>query len=251
MDVSWDDAAWWAEAHEEDTTRTFELESEDGTWVNGFLPPPPRPHFLDRDIPTDGLTTCDLCTWASSALRPTNNTLGDTIETLPWSVTLIVVSMLSALVGATLMVTLRHCFKINTTAEPRYVDGDVTNADRREVKDVDRDQDSRSGGVWCWVRRRPTLDSPSDIPATNHYTVDEAYSGVEALYAELDKPVYQNTGYVLDPDTSSPPSSAYYSDLSERTYETVGQSWEMSQHPMSRHRLAAIAETAPIHSDYV
>ncbi|KAF6202150.1 hypothetical protein GE061_004548 [Apolygus lucorum] len=249
MEGGWDDASWWAGALEEDSTKTLDLEGDDGAWARGFLPPPPRPAFLERDIHPDGLTTCDLCSWATTSYHASNNTSGDA-EALPWSVTLIIVSVLSAIVGATLMVTLRHCFKINANQEPRYRETGPTPEQRVDVgkSRVDREP---TRGLWCWVRRSPALDSPSNRPASNHYTVDDAYSGVEALYAELDKPVYQNTGYVLDAETASPPSSAYYSDLSERTYETVGQQWEMMQHPLSRHRLAAIAETSHVHSDYV
>ncbi|CAB0030934.1 unnamed protein product [Trichogramma brassicae] len=33
--------------------------------VSSFVPPPPRPPYLpDESLPTDGLTTCDLCSWA-------------------------------------------------------------------------------------------------------------------------------------------------------------------------------------------
>lgn len=38
--------------------------SDGGLWNGRFVPPPPRPPFLDDAIISDGLTTCDLCTWA-------------------------------------------------------------------------------------------------------------------------------------------------------------------------------------------
>ncbi|KAK9499633.1 hypothetical protein O3M35_002644 [Rhynocoris fuscipes] len=260
MDVNWDDGSWWAGALEEDTAWSFELEDDVHNWAENFIPPPPRPAFLDRDIPPDGVTTCDLCSWATSTLYSTT--------LVPWSITLIVVSILSALLGAILMVTLRHCYKRINSAQ-RYADsrtgGVNSGLERREESKLSVRGGGGGGnrggeggrGVWCWMNRRPALAAPTETPATNHYTVDEA------LYAELDKPVYQNTGYVLtDGETGSPPSSAYYSDLSERTYETVGgggggsgggtigvTQWEMG--PLSRQRLAAISETAPIHSDYV
>lgn len=103
----------------------------------------------------------------------------------------------------------------------------------------------------------------------------------EALYAELDRessageeqdrdsnsPAYQNSAYT-DPDaqTSSAPSSAYYSDLStttvpDRAYEVVGlvtmPSWDHSNGNNSDRRpvqrLAAISEhsTTNFPSDYV
>lgn len=125
---------------------------------------------------------------------------------------------------------------------------------------------SRNGtGVWTWLTRRTAAttaltSSASTVPAANHYTLDEAYTAVgEALYAELDRPAYQNTGYVSDVDpASSAPSSAYYSDLStpDRTYEAVGGQtgvWEMAEVLPRRQapRLAAITETISVPSDYV
>lgn len=38
--------------------------SEGGFFTGTFLPPPPRPLFLDDCATPDGVTTCDLCTWA-------------------------------------------------------------------------------------------------------------------------------------------------------------------------------------------
>lgn len=61
-----DDADWWLNAIEEDSFNSplpFDA-SEGGLWNGRFVPPPPRPPFLDESVATDGLTTCDLCTWA-------------------------------------------------------------------------------------------------------------------------------------------------------------------------------------------
>lgn len=38
--------------------------SEGGLFAGNFVPPPPRPLFLDETATPDGLTTCDLCSWA-------------------------------------------------------------------------------------------------------------------------------------------------------------------------------------------
>lgn len=107
------------------------------------------------------------------------------------------------------------------------------------------------------TRRPPVVPPVPTVPAVNHYTMDEAYAAVgEALYAELDRPAYQNTGYVSDVEpVSSAPSSAYYSDLSsgDRTYEAVGMGqtgvWDVSR--QAPPRLAAITETLSVPSDYV
>lgn len=60
------DPNWWQNAIEEDSFDSplpFDA-SESGLWNGRFVPPPPRPPFLDEATSTDGLTTCDLCTWA-------------------------------------------------------------------------------------------------------------------------------------------------------------------------------------------
>lgn len=45
--------------------------SENGLWNGRFVPPPPRPpFFVDEPVLSDGLTTCDLCSWA----MPTKST---------------------------------------------------------------------------------------------------------------------------------------------------------------------------------
>lgn len=62
------DAEFWSNAIEEDSFYSplpFDA-SERGLWNGRFVPPPPRPPFWDDSITSDGLTTCDLCTWASS-----------------------------------------------------------------------------------------------------------------------------------------------------------------------------------------
>lgn len=55
---------WWIDAVEIDTIQTMSLDGEGGLWSSAFVPPPPRPFFLNDDTATDGVTTCDLCTWA-------------------------------------------------------------------------------------------------------------------------------------------------------------------------------------------
>ncbi|XP_037939368.1 uncharacterized protein LOC119672849 isoform X1 [Teleopsis dalmanni] len=85
--------------------------SENGLWNGRFVPPPPRPpFFMDEPVLSDGLTTCDLCSWA----MPTKSTFifEGTIEKaseLGWPLTLIIVSILSALLGAIIMITVVRC----------------------------------------------------------------------------------------------------------------------------------------------
>ncbi|XP_021936848.1 uncharacterized protein LOC110838190 isoform X3 [Zootermopsis nevadensis] len=243
---------WWAGAVEEDAIRPLPLDGEGGLWTSSFIPPPPRPDFLDDRVTPDGLTTCDLCTWAWHErghffLDPTHETSGE----LGWVLTLAIVSILSAAVGAVVMVTVLQCRKSPDTAVPalRSVPDRDQNADgNKHVTTFDTAGSGGGGGrVWTWLTTRRTTTGPAQLcaatqnaPAENHYTMDEAYTAVgEALYAELDRelsnsPAYQNTAYNgsdTDPDappsSSSAPSSAYYSDLScatgpDRTYEAVG-----------------------------
>lgn len=78
LDIASDDPSvsldWWSNAIEEDSFYSplpFDS-SESGLWNGRFVPPPPRPPFWDDTITSDGLTTCDLCTWALHDRSPFN-----------------------------------------------------------------------------------------------------------------------------------------------------------------------------------
>lgn len=73
-------ADWWANAIEDDSffsPMPFDA-SESGLWNGRFVPPPPRPPFLENDVLSDGLTTCDLCSWAWHD-KNSFSSLGDSI----------------------------------------------------------------------------------------------------------------------------------------------------------------------------
>lgn len=55
--------------------------SENGLWNGQFVPPPPRPPFLEESVLSDGLTTCDMCSWATKDdhLLATNSTIGENL----------------------------------------------------------------------------------------------------------------------------------------------------------------------------
>ncbi|XP_075163316.1 uncharacterized protein LOC142235948 [Haematobia irritans] len=166
---------------------------------------------------------------------PTRDTMSDMGTCLPfdasgeigWAFTLIVVSIISALIGAIVMVVVLRCKRIKSTnangrPQPwwcrnnRGSSGSGTNGrgslSAKHSADSIRRPTSNSG-VWTWLggSRRSSegpdqIGPPSSSPAENHYThMDDAYSPVgvsEALYAELDResvrsnnPSYQNTGY--------------------------------------------------------
>ncbi|XP_069686616.1 uncharacterized protein [Periplaneta americana] len=245
---------WWAGAVEEDAIRSLPLDGEGGLWTSSFVPPPPRPDFLDEHATPDGLTTCDLCTWAWHerglfSLDASHDSTGE----LGWVLTLAIVSILSAAVGAVVMVTVLQCRKCKNgdtsgvcslcitrspnppvPATPSLPVRDQNPEGNKEVTTTFNSGSNAGGGgrVWTWLTTRRSNTGPAQLctpapttPAENHYTLDEAYTAVgEALYAELDRelsssPAYQNTAYNgsdTDPDApaSSAPSSAYYSDLS-------------------------------------
>ncbi|XP_017864104.1 PREDICTED: uncharacterized protein LOC108614472 isoform X1 [Drosophila arizonae] len=221
------DDDWWSNAIEVDTFDSplaFDA-SENGLWNGHFVPPPPRPPFLDESVAADGLTTCDLCTWAWQRNAYSLDGSIDTTGELGWVFTLIVVSIISGLIGAIVMVIFLRCRRIKSAnanggrPQPWWCrnnrNGGGQNRSPISIKhsaDSIRRPTSNSG-VWTWLggSRRSSagpdqIGPPSTSPAENHYThMDDAYSPVgvsEALYAELDResvrsanPSYQNTAY--------------------------------------------------------
>ncbi|CAH0547727.1 unnamed protein product [Brassicogethes aeneus] len=234
------------------------------SFFNGnFLPPPPRPFFLDETATPDGLTTCDLCSWAwqnSNSIFTLEKAIGknETSGELGWVLTLVIVSLVSALIGAIIMIIVLHCRRLKHSETNETERGSIPMQRHPSLRPPISTPDDKTistitpatfpnvpsapnanSGVWSWLSRRSVttpsqLDNPPSFPAENHYThMEDSYNTVgEALYAELDRdsnsPAYQNSAYT-DPDAqqSSAPSSAYYSDLSvttvpERAYEVVG-----------------------------
>lgn len=79
------DGSWWMSAssgweHDRNfgSPLTFDA-SESGLFNGNFVPPPPRPPFLDEFAQSDGLTTCGMCAWATK-IDPrltSNSTIGE------------------------------------------------------------------------------------------------------------------------------------------------------------------------------
>lgn len=62
------DMDWFAGVAEEELLYYTGVGNDvDSLWavIGSFVPPPPRPPYLPEEgVTTDGLTTCDLCSWA-------------------------------------------------------------------------------------------------------------------------------------------------------------------------------------------
>ncbi|CAH1187753.1 unnamed protein product [Phyllotreta striolata] len=265
--------------------------SEGGFFSGNFVPPPPRPLFLDDSATPDGPTTCDLCTWSwQHHSGGYSLDMSKEAQGLGWVLTLVIVSLSSAIIGAIVMIIVLHCKRLKSTTIDETERGvtlqhqrvnqrpPISTPDDKNISAITPTtfpnlptiQNATNTGVWSWLSRRNTcsIDTPTASPAENHYThMDDGYNGVgEALYAELDAdeaPAYRNSGYAdAEAPASSAPSSAYYSDLStttvpERAYEVVGlataPAWEAGGGEWRRPapRLAAIRESGAVPSDYV
>ncbi|XP_044745280.1 uncharacterized protein LOC123307126 [Coccinella septempunctata] len=234
--------------------------SENGLFSGVFVPPPPRPIFFNASAIPDDLTTCDLCSWAwkKSKILTTESSF-DIPNQVEWLFSLVIVSIISASLGAIAMIIFFQCKRSknmvqnvsdvsrrsisrqstrNMTVRPPIAEP----TDKNEIETIVFPISTSDSSVWCWLSKKsssPTQLNFTSTPVENHYTqMEEAYNNEDALYAELDMDgsaqtkngstePYQNHAFI-DPDiqVSSAPSSAYYSDLSvtpisEQAYEVV------------------------------
>ncbi|KAF5276471.1 hypothetical protein FQA39_LY06540 [Lamprigera yunnana] len=272
------DNSWWLSIIDADTSLPLDG-SEGGLWSGNFVPPPPRPLFLEEGVNTDGLTTCDLCSWAwkNSKTFTLDATLVPSGK-VEWVLTLVIVSLISAVVGAVIMVVILYCRRMKSASANANTTNPInsnpqlpTTIPNDKARPTSLPGRGESRPIWQRIFRKASVTSQLNTPPTstneNHYThMDETYVTDEALYTELDQysnsPAYQNSGYT-DPDVpqSSAPSSAYYSDLSintsnDRTYEIIGMAtvavWDTNDAiRKSAIKLSAISETVTVPSDYV
>lgn len=184
-------------------------------WNGKFVPPPPRPPFLEESIAPDGLTTCDLCSWAwqdkgtlslDGAIKEIFSP-PDTKE-FSWTFTLVVVSLTSAVLGAIIMIIFLRCKRIRANQNgirTLCFDSSSTkdtaglNFDNQTSKNSTNGScspRSTNSGLWTWFSSRKNLSTPDQLvnshtlPVENHYThMDENnYNPVqidEASYAEV------------------------------------------------------------------
>ncbi|XP_058456238.1 uncharacterized protein LOC131433707 isoform X3 [Malaya genurostris] len=177
-------------------------------WNGKFVPPPPRPPFLEESIAPDGLTTCDLCSWAwqdkgTLSLDGTINT-----KEFSWTFTLVVVSLTSAVIGAIIMIVFLRCKRIRSNQNGiRTLCFDSNSAKDTTGLNFDNQTSKNStngscsprstnSGLWTWFSSRKNLSTPEQLvnshtlPVENHYTHmdDNNYNPVqidEASYAEV------------------------------------------------------------------
>lgn len=85
------DDSWWIGASERGFGSPLAFDATDSGLFNGnFVPPPPRPPFLEQAAQADGVTTCGMCSWATqNDLLLPNNTIGGTQIIIDWSVGLV------------------------------------------------------------------------------------------------------------------------------------------------------------------
>uniref|UniRef100_A0A182YBS9 Uncharacterized protein n=1 Tax=Anopheles stephensi TaxID=30069 RepID=A0A182YBS9_ANOST len=184
-------------------------------WNGKFVPPPPRPPFLEESIAPDGLTTCDLCSWAwqdkgtlslDGAIKEIFSS-SDTKE-FNWTFALIVVSLTSAFLGAIIMIVFLRCKRIRTNQHglrslcfdsSSTKDTSGLNFDNQTSKNSTNGScspRSTNSGLWTWFSSRKNLSTPDQLvnshtlPVENHYTHmdDNNYNPVqidEASYAEV------------------------------------------------------------------
>ncbi|XP_057333482.1 TSC22 domain family protein 1 isoform X2 [Microplitis mediator] len=243
------DMDWFAGVAEEELLY-YTNNDVDSLWavIGSFVPPPPRPPFLPEErIATDGLTTCDLCTWALRNDRHSSFSLDGTLAPgeFGWVLTLIIVSLISAAIGAVIMVTLLHCRRMKSAggrasccgvgvedANPQEpvspgavgVAGGVSVIPERPPLELDKlppyhDVTPTPGhNVWSWLGSRRgggaagVVATPLSLPphrCAMNLPVENHYTHMqtdEALYAELDS---QTASYASDLQLQLRGSSTY------------------------------------------
>ncbi|XP_024888853.1 TSC22 domain family protein 1-like [Temnothorax curvispinosus] len=246
------DMDWFAGVAEEELLYYTGVGNDvDSLWavIGSFVPPPPRPPYLpEESIATDGLTTCDLCSWAWRNDRHSFS-LDGTLEApgeLGWVLTLVIVSLVSAGIGAVVMMTLLHCRRIKSAggrasccgvgvedssvpdasgpAGAAGTGGGVAVIPDRPPLELDKlppyhdVAPSPGHNVWSWLGSRRgggtpgVVTTPLSLPQHRramNLPVENHYTHMqtdEALYAELDS---QAASYASDLQLQMRGSSTY------------------------------------------
>ncbi|KAL0124189.1 hypothetical protein PUN28_006194 [Cardiocondyla obscurior] len=246
------DMDWFAGVAEEELLYYTGVGNDvDSLWavIGSFVPPPPRPPYLpEESIATDGLTTCDLCSWAWRNDRHSFS-LDGTLEApgkFGWVLTLVIVSLISAGIGAVVMMTFLHCRRIKSAggrasccgvsvedssvpdtggpAGAGGAGGGVAVIPDRPPLELDKlppyhdVAPSPGHNVWSWLGSRRgggtpgVVTTPLSLPQHRramNLPVENHYTHMqtdEALYAELDS---QAASYASDLQLQMRGSSTY------------------------------------------
>ncbi|XP_070493418.1 uncharacterized protein [Chironomus tepperi] len=221
-----------------------------GLFNGNFVPPPPRmPIDEIKDVISDGLTTCDLCDWASMNNDKTFFSLEGHRESskndISWVVLLISVSVCSALFGAIVMIlTLRlkrnasiGAFLFEKQGISSTTNLDTTHNSKLELKKID---ESSNVDLAFFMEQEENLYATLD----DH---DHDSISSENINNSFSKTTYMRNDETDMPLFSSAPSSAYYSDLSnhiEKPYENI-ESFNLERTDIitiNHNRLSAISE---------
>ncbi|XP_032290416.1 uncharacterized protein [Drosophila virilis] len=209
--------------------------SEQGLWNGRFVPPPPRPpFFVDEPVLSDGLTTCDLCSWA----MPTKSTFmfEGTIEKateLGWPLTLIIVSVLSALLGAIIMIAVVRCRRKKSS----------NNRNDTHVQWWSRNKRAHSNGAGTGSGGGPPNAGSSAHNNNNHlrrsniYTAHPADSirGLQPLPLPLPLPMPPTLAAASAPMLSVSPSLAGSAPPSQQQLQQHQQAPPHFFHPYHHH----------------
>ncbi|KAL1402952.1 hypothetical protein pipiens_005860 [Culex pipiens pipiens] len=202
----------------EDDMQVIDTIDSFGYWDGKFVPPPPRPPFLEESIAPDGLTTCDLCSWAWQDKGTLSLDGAINTKEFSWTFTLVVVSLTSAVIGAIIMIVFLRCKRIRANQNgirTLCFDSSSTkdtaglNFDNQTSKNSTNGScspRSTNSGLWTWFSSRKNLATPDQLvnshtlPVENHYThMDDAnYNPVqidEASYAEVGNEISETNSY--------------------------------------------------------
>ncbi|KAI4499115.1 hypothetical protein M0802_005698 [Mischocyttarus mexicanus] len=306
------DMDWFAGVTEEELLYYSGVGNDvDSLWavIGSFVPPPPRPPYLPEEgIATDGLTTCDLCSWAWRNDRhpfSLDGTLGEFYYSfhfnkimivvnnngnglyygpvkliilliivsffvaeasgeIGWVLTLVIVSLVSAGIGAVVMVTLLHCRRMKNAngrasccgvgiEDPNPQEagsngggggngGGVAVIPDRAPLELDKlppyhdVAPSPGHNVWSWLGSRRgggttgVVTTPLSLPQHRramNLPVENHYTHMqtdEALYAELDS---QAASYASDFQLQMRGSSAYGTTSAGQDDELQEPDYEM------------------------
>ncbi|XP_037048510.1 uncharacterized protein LOC119083358 [Bradysia coprophila] len=166
--------------------------SETGLWNGKFVPPPPRPDFLEDTVVSDGLTTCDLCSWAV----PDKNAflLDGSIEAaseLGWAFTIAIVAVISALLGAIIMITLVRCKRLKASTGAPLIPWWCRRTDLNTSPDTQNQEPKQRPAeelpvtahanpqVWIWLKNVNTPASTEPIPFPPSVSIENYYTNTD------------------------------------------------------------------------